>query len=126
MDRPNIALTFTKPDGQVIGLFARGSGIGITFEVTKAVNAVQYDTIQVVGPTYQSEPLAVAAVTNAGGEVNLIKSLLAAFNAALKQIFGTSAPPATGGNVVDRLNAALANSFEFFIDPTGAVQLRAK
>ena len=126
MDRPPIALTFQKPDGQVIGLFARGTGIGITFEITKAVNAVQYDSIQVVGPTYASEQLALTAIANAGGEVNLIKSLLTVINAALKAIFGSSAPPAPGGNVVDKLNQALASSFEFYMDATGAVQLKAK
>ena len=128
MLKPNPSLSTAFKD-DIVFVFARGSGIGITFEIAKQLDAINVASVRVVGPTFQSEQLANDAVAAAGGEVKFIKTLLAAINQALKELFGTSTPvpsTPTTGNVVDRLNYAFANSFEFFVDAAGALQIRAK
>lgn len=124
---PTQALQFTVDSSNIIAFVARGSGIGITFELWKRVDAVNWNTVQVIGHTYASEQECNDAITAQGGEVNFIKNLLlAAINAVLAALFpgaGTPTPPA---NVVDRLNAALANSFTFYVAANGSVQIKAK
>ena len=128
MLKPSQALTFQfKPD-IVLGVFARGTGIGITFEITQQVDVINFNSLRVVGPTFQSEQLAEAAIAAAGGEVKFIKTILAAINVALKELFAGSVPgtPVPAGNVIDRLNAAFANAFEFYVDTAGSPQVKVK
>ena len=127
MLKPNPSLSTAFKD-DIIVVFARGGGIGITFEIAKQVDALNIASVRVVGPTFQSEQLAEAAVNAAGGEVKFIKTILAAINAALKELFAGSVPgtPVPAGNVIDRLNAAFANAFEFYLDTSGSPQIKVK
>lgn len=128
MQLPTKALTFTVDANTVIAFVARGSGIGVTFELWRQnpVGGANWDFLQLIGPTYSSEQQCDAAVVAEGGEVNFVKNkLLAALNALLKTIWpGNGTQPTQ--NVIDRLNAALADSFTFFRDVDNSVQVKAK
>ena len=131
-NRPNNLLIFAVGDANY-ALFWTGTPVGTVFYLFKQLTAVTFDYMAQVGTaTYFAPQDLVNAVNTAGGEVAFIKGLIATINALFRSTFGSSQPAPqpsstlTTANVVDRLNAALQNSFEVYLDSTGTPQIRAK